>query len=193
MTRLPAVRLRHGGLPIALAVLALAAPASAFERQWHLGGGVGGSLFHFHDQNGGGPTLEGAASYGLTDQLNLLGEATASLVSIKLREDQAHATLDTLTGDVGLAYTLDVLRVVPYAGVLVGAQYLRAGNDFGGALRGERGAQIALDLGIALGVDYQFTRQLATGLALREHLGVAGRDNTSMTTATLRLQYTWGY
>jgi hypothetical protein len=166
---------RNGHLAaIALVPLALtcAPPASAFERQWHAGADVGmATLF-----SGEGSTYlagGGHLAYGLSDAFNAMLEIDAS----------PHPNLQKTVYSTGLgvAYTLDVTRWVPYAGLLAGG-YQIVGTSGRSAL----GAQLAI------GIDYQFKRNLAAGLQFRFHEILTG-NATAYATTLLRIEYLWGF
>jgi opacity protein-like surface antigen len=188
---------------VALWWLLRASPAGAYERQWHAGAGVGLMTFGIGSFSGPSVGLEGSLVYGLTDQFNALLEVTLSphnLVgpapdpcpeapaSCEPRR-YAHEVM-VLTGTTGLAYTLDVARWSPYAGALVGGMRASAGDGNVGALRGVNGEIRRFDLVFAGGLDFQATERWALGLALRFHAAPPGGEN-QLSTASLRVQYTW--
>lgn len=189
-----------------LAAPPLAAPCHAFERQWHAGGGFGVGAFSRGDRSGVGPVLDLNLSYGLTDQFNLLGEITLGSFGVSAPDPPAPVpgqpppppppagpgNYSYQSAVVGVAYTLDVLRWVPYGGVFVGAARLGAGEGFGGALGGDAYRRIALDVGAGVGLDYQVTRELALGAVVRYHR-VFVDPSASLFYGGLRAQYTWGF
>src|ERR1041384_3403225 len=83
--------------------------ARAFEREWHLGGGVG-----FAAAKGLtlGPAVSAYAAYGLTDTFDARLEITGR--GYEFRDDSAPHALSAMAG---VAYKLDVLRWVPWAAV----------------------------------------------------------------------------
>ncbi len=88
---------------------------------------------------------------------------------------------------VGAAYVIDILRWVPYVGVQGGAYRLAGGEALANTL-------ILPGFAIAAGLDYQLNRQLAIGIAGRQHFMVSKMDTyPSYTTALLRFEYMWGY
>jgi hypothetical protein len=151
----------------------LAAQAFAFERQWHAGVDAGSATLSGQDAKsgfGGGAH----AAYGLTDAFNALLEVDAT------RHPGASATV--WSAGVGVAYTLDVTRAVPYAGLLVAAYDTTGAN----AVHFAPGGQLAL------GLDYQLERNWAIGVQLRAHAIVASPVLT-YTTAFLRAENVWGF
>jgi len=167
------------GVGACLGLLAGARPALAFEREWHLGGGAGIS-------NGSGltlsPALSAYAAYGLSDVFDARVELTARGYQI----GQQHNP-NALSAMVGVAYKLDVLQWVPWAGVYAG--YLgflerpRADLTF---------KQHDLALGLGLGLDYAFSRKFGLGVTLRFD-DALGRASTSTFDALLRAEYRWGW
>lgn len=180
------------GVVVGLAV-ALAAPsARAVEREHHIGIGTGLSLLKIGDKDtmdvGAGVT--GFYTYGITDQFNLLIEGGTSLVALGEQRD-AKDTPPTRPTTVshaaaGVAYVLDVLQWVPYAGVLGGGTYFAGGTVAGGL--------VLPDAQIALGLDYKFSRRVAFGVALRQHLFLTKMDTyPTFTNIFAKVEYSWGW
>lgn len=129
-------------------------------------------------------------TYGLTDQFNLAIEASSVVVAADQKQDlpsSPHTRPAMVhTGAAGVSYVLDILRWVPYAQVQGGVCMLT-----GGTL--DR-ALVLPAVSLGLGLDYQFTRQMAVGIAAREHLMVSKLDTyTSYTTVLARFELMWGY
>jgi hypothetical protein len=87
---------------------------------------------------------------------------------------------------VGVGYVIDVLRWVPYVGVLAGGYRLAGGTlddplyVFGGAAE--------------VGLDYQLSRQWAIGVAAQQHFLLTKMSTyPSYTNVMLRFEYMWGY
>jgi len=182
----------------AIAVVGLACSArgaAAFERQHHVGAGPALSLLSANDAPSVNLSegLEVHYTYGISYAFNLLAEGSASFYSWKsaISTDPKKPTPHTLPGviggfGVGAAYVLDVLRWVPYGGVLVGGDYLGGGNLDKGFL--------TPDVQIALGLDYQITRSWAVGAAYRQHILLAKMgDYPSYAMFALRAEYVWGW
>jgi hypothetical protein len=97
-----------------------------------------------------------------------------------------HPSADTnvWSSGAGVAYTLDVARIVPYAGLLV------AGYKLSGDL-----SKLAPGGQLAIGVDYQIDRHWAAGLDLRMHTIFATDPVGTLAYATtfLRAEYLWGF
>jgi hypothetical protein len=209
-TRARGKALALGALSIVSGLPALVAPTSeacAFERQWHAGAGLGLMTMRRGDETGSSLGGDLSLVYGLTDQLNAMVEVTGAPYVLgvdpppgtdpKLLDGSGKLRLDDtfflLTANAGISYVLDVIRWVPYAGVLVGTSRLSwAGSTFG-ALRGTGGAEMKLDTVVALGLDYQLTREWALGGAIRAHTSLFSHESTQAAHILFRGQYTWGY
>ncbi len=179
---------------VAAALIAASAlfvrPVLAVEREQQLGVDLGGSMLIVSGKSS--PDIGGVAgvhwTYGLSDALNLMAEADWSLVA--LNETKCAGTPPsrpswTANADVGIGYVFDVLRWVPYAGLLVGGYDLS-----GGTIAGSR---LLVGAAIAIGCDYRFGRTLAAGIALRQHMLSDASTYPSFTQAFARLEYTWGW
>jgi hypothetical protein len=178
--------------PTIALVLFAPSTASAFEHQHHIGVD-GGVAFISIDQK---PTLSVGAgggihySYGLSDAFNLLVEG--AFCGVALQEDQEpkhnRATMIENLG-VGVAYTLDVVRWVPYIGVLASGFTLHGGSI--------QDVRVTAGATVALGIDYQVMRgpkHLAVGLAIRQHFMLSDlADYPSYTQIFLRAEYVWGF
>ena len=180
------------GLGVSLIALAPAAGRAA-ERQHHLGIAPTASLLRVKGW-GFSPGVGATAmyTYGLTDQFNLMAEASHAFVGLgqDLQRDVAPSTMNrpsfVTTGGAGVSYVLDVLRWVPYGGVLL------SGNLFGGgtmpSVVASPGAQLAL------GLDYQFSRHFVGGVGFRQHLFFTKlSDYPSYSSLFLKVEWQWGY
>src|SRR6478752_2319955 len=167
------------GVGLSLAALAAPRNADAFERQWHLGGGVGVA-------DGKGLTLSPAlaayAAYGLTDVFDARVEVTAR--GYHVGSDHNPNALSTM---VGVAYKLDVLRWVPWAGVYAG--YLAFLDS---PPKGSPFKQRDVALGLGVGLDYGISRQLGVGVTLRFDEALRHSSATNFD-ALLRAEYRWGW
>lgn len=169
------------GPSLALSVAAcLLTPRSAlgFERQWHVGAGVGWVVPTESYRAGGAVGLHGA--YGISDVFDARFQVQSSVH--EAREGAQDSTSLTLLG-LGIAYKIDIIEWVPYLGVRAGYYRFGAGPLLPYARDG------AL-IGSMLGIDYAFSRHIATGLevdfdTLLPEGGVFG--------AMLRAEYRWGW
>jgi hypothetical protein len=176
---------------LGVAAAAVARPALAVERENHVGVDLGASILVVHDKSS--PDVGGGAAahwtYGLTDALNLMVEGGWSLLALgeKVQGESTPRTRPTwgANADVGVAYVFDVLRWVPYVGLLGGGYALA-----GGTIQGTKWLAGGV---IALGVDYRFNRSLAAGVAVRQHMLTEPGTYPSFTQTFARLEYTWGW
>ncbi|MGH7272195.1 MAG: outer membrane beta-barrel protein [Polyangiaceae bacterium] len=175
---------------LAVAFTVIATPARAVEEEKHLGVDLGAAMLVLKDQSAPdlGPAMGGHFTYGLTDAFNLMAEGTFSIVSFSTPSDpRAPKTLPawTANADVGVGYVFDVLRWVPYAGLLVGG-YALSGGTLGGV-------KILPGAEIALGLDYRVDRSLSVGVALRQHWLTEQTTYPSFSQALARVEYSWGW
>ncbi|MEO6418622.1 MAG: outer membrane beta-barrel protein [Polyangiaceae bacterium] len=174
---------------VALALLLASSSAQAIERQHHFGIGAGLSLLKIDDK----PTLDVGGglgvhyAYGVTDQFNFMVEGTSSLVARNVTETTPTtrpSTVESLA--FGGSYVLDVLRWVPYVGILASGYAMT-----GGSLT--RTNYLA-GIQVAAGLDYQVTRSIAVGLAIRQHMLFSDISTyPTYTQVFLRTEYMWGW
>lgn len=98
---------------------------------------------------------------------------------------QHHPNLLIMSGAAGAAYTFDVLRWVPYAGVLVGG-YRFSGADM-------RKADAKLGFQFAVGLDYAISRSWVVGAQVRYHTFSDDPFNAHYLTTFARVDYVWGW
>lgn len=167
------------GITVGAALCAVATPARAFERQWHVGAALGAA-------NGSGLSLSPAVgvygAYGLSDVFDVRLEVTARgfKVADELNPNQLAAML-------GLVYKLDVLRWIPWAGVYAGYQGFDAAPRKGLAFKQHDAA-----LGMGVGLDYAFSRSFGAGITLRSDSALSRAEATTFD-ALLRAEYRWGW
>jgi hypothetical protein len=177
--------MRRGvGLAVFAAALAASGSAGAVEREHQIGLELGVPVLVV--QRGPTSTLSGGGfgvhyTYGVTDAVNLVADAGASLMPF------GASSLSTMSNvDLGVAYVLDVLRWVPWGAAEVGG-YALTGNPVGGT-------QVLPGVALAIGVDYRFDRSWAAGIVLRQHaLFTDTSVFPSFTQGLLRIGYTWGW
>lgn len=182
---------------VALPMMALAAPrtALAFERQHHLGVDLGVSHLRSSDPVGlrFGPYAGLHYTYGLSDMFNLVLETGYARFGVepvpapKAGDPPSPPQPEhVLQGAAGVMYLVDVLRWVPYVGVLASATSLSGGNL--------PSATFTPGLQLGAGLDYQFDRHWAAGLAYRQHfLLTAMGDYPLHAAAFARFEYVWGW
>jgi hypothetical protein len=164
---------------LALATWTATHTAHAFEREWHLGGGLGVS-------DGKGLSLSPAlgvyAAYGLSDAFDARLELTARGYHIGSAENP-----NAFSAMAGLTYKLDVLQWIPWGGVYAGYQTFlsapRVGLPF---------SQRDMVLGLGFGLDYAWSRDFGLGVTARFDDGLS--HSTAMTDEVLlRAEYRWGW
>ena len=170
-------------LAVAAVVVLGTARAQAFERQWHLGGGLGIATLK-GSSSGVNPAAGIYAAYGLSDMFDARLELLGSSHNLGGRRTEVYSA------SAGIAYKIDIIQWVPYVDLMLG-YYGFAGGPSPLGHSGEPGASLGL------GLDYSLSRSFAMGAQLRYHAFL--RDPpTSLTqapyfSALLRAEYTWGW
>jgi hypothetical protein len=186
-----ASRARGGGWAAAATaafLAALAPPAEAVERENQVGADIGCAILIVQDKSTPevGAGIGAHYTRGLTDEFNLMVEGAWSLVALDETRNAKTPTTHPAwmaNADVGVGYVLDVLRWVPYVGLLVGGYGLAGGSM--------SGPKVLPGVEVALGLDYRFGRTLTAGVALRQHL--LSDTYPSFTQAFGRVEYSWGW
>jgi hypothetical protein len=171
--------------------------ALAIERQHHFGLDPTLALLKVDDKSSVSTAVGLGAhyTYGLSDQFNFMAELNASFMVEGEKLEAATAmtpatprTRPTQIGHAlaGVGYVIDVLRWVPYFGVLAGGYRLA-----GGTLESQ---QFIFGAAVQVGLDYQLSRQWAVGGAVQQHFLLTQMSTyPSYTTVMVRLEYMWGY
>lgn len=190
---------RVAALAAAIACVGHSPIAEAVEREHQLGVDVGPNMLVIGKLNPTFGLSTGAHyTYGLNDQFTLLAEATWSFVSlgetVNAKTPHTHPAWIG-NADVGIGYVFDVLRWVPYAGILLGG-YTLAGRTIGPVKE-----YIGVEL--TLGLDYRIDRRWTVGAVLRQHMMsdptlYPDFDNAfsaypSFSQALIRADYVWGW
>jgi hypothetical protein len=166
--------------------------ARAIERQHHLALSPTLAMLKVADKStlsvGAGLSVD--YTYGLSDQFNFVASVGENRVASNQRQDEPTSPrtrpADVQHATAGVAYVIDVLRFVPYAGAQLGAYRLS-----GGTLDS---AVVAPGASLTLGLDYQLDRHWAVGIAGAQHLLLAKTSTyPSYTTLMLRVEVMWGY
>ncbi len=172
--------------------LSTAGEAKAIERQHHVGLGpsLGVLAIDAKSTASVGAGLGLHYVYGLTDQWNVMVELGSAIVAADQGQDTLESPRNRPAGvdhaSAGVGYVIDVLRWVPYIGLL-GGGYRLSGGTLPDPL-------LLPGAAIAIGLDYQLSRHWAVGVAVREHfLFTKLSTYPSYTTALLRLEYMWGF
>jgi len=127
------------------AVLLSAAPARAFERQWHLGGGLGGAAPTDYEL---GPAFGIHGAYGLSDVFDLRLELQGS------RNGVGSLPVWFYGARFALAYKVDVIQWIPYAAI--------SGGGF--AIAWDGATLVRPSAGAMLGLDYAVSRHFGLGV-----------------------------
>jgi len=177
--------LRRGLLLSAFAAAALLAPRVwAFEKQWHVGGGLGVDAFA-DGESAPGPALGVYGAYGLSDMFDLGIELVGS------RHVRDKRSFELVGISTGIWYKLDVLSWIPYAGLELG--YYRFLGDTRPRALPENEAGFSLDLGL----DYLLSESVGLGLKLRYHGFLhdfpASLADAPLFTGLIRAEYHWGF
>lgn len=162
----------------------VAGRAEAFENQWHLGGALG--IAKHARVDGVAPLVGVYGAYGLSDMFDLRLELGAT----RLHADGERVTyLSQALG--GVTYKLDVIQLIPYGGVLVGASR--------GTHRLDDKAKDRFEPTVSLlfGLDYALSRATGLGLAVGLHampFEESGDATASvLTTVLLRAEHRFGW
>ena len=162
---------------VAAGSVLIAAPARAFERQWHLGGALVGVT-----PSDGRPTGFGAGAYtayGVSDMFDVRAELRSSFHE----KSATSGAFGIHLGWLGLAYKLDVLEWIPYFGVRAG-YYQQTSDEVGDFAR--RGGA----LGGFAGLDHAFSRSFAAGVEVAVDRLLPDGATSAL---ALRAEYRWGY
>ncbi len=166
--------------------------ARAVERQHHLGLDPTLAMLKVDDKSSMsvGVGLGAHYTYGIDDQFNFMAEMNTSIVAAEEKVENAMTPRTRPTQvdhvAVGVGYVIDVLRWVPYVGVLASGYRLS-----GGTLES---ALVIPGAALAVGLDYQLSRHWAIGVAGRQHMLLTEVSTyPSYTTVMLRFEYMWGF
>ena len=174
---------------VAFALAPRAAHALENEQKVGLFGGYSTLAVSDKDTNESGAGVGLAYTYGLSDAFNMVIEGSESIVALDQKLDQPTtphtrpAALGAL--GAGIVYTLDIVRLVPYGGVLAGGYWLTGGTlDHA---RPELGFQLAG------GLDYKLTLKWSVGAGVRMHFFVTDSDTYSSFLQVFgKVEYAWG-
>jgi hypothetical protein len=188
-------------LPIIAMVFSLGARpdlAFAVENQHHVGVGPAFSLWKTSKAPvAAGVGIHGTYNYGLSDAINLMGELHYARMTVPKGylldpEEKPPANVPTnrpggvFGAMLGANYVIDVVRWVPYVGLLLGGNLLHSGNM--------PASKLFPTAAIAAGFDYQWSRLISTGFAFRQHFHFTKMSEyPSYSTFVLKLDVAWGY
>ncbi|EYF00296.1 hypothetical protein [Chondromyces apiculatus] len=162
-----------------------AAPAEAFERQWHAGAGFGYAMLA---DPGTFPGFGGRlhVAYGLTDAINALAEVDMAT--------HPGGQFFVFGASTGATYVVDILQWVPYVGLTLGAYDLVRTGECGGGEGNVPCHDGRFAIGVPFGLDYAITRDFAIGVAGKYAILLPSTEfPTSYFTAYARAEFLWGY
>ncbi len=167
----------HQTVRIALCVfgLTVAIRAQAADGEVSAGGMAGVDVL---SGRGVGPALGLDAVYGLGDMLD---------VRLELEGSHHESGADVLGASLGLAYKLDVLSWVPYAGLSGGYYHFGGPGGADGIHGGVPGASAEL------GVDYLLSRELSAGVEVHGLAALHDGLKFPLYGAMLEAAYRWGF
>jgi hypothetical protein len=178
-------KLIHGAVS---ALLLVAVPAGAVERQWHAGVGLGAAAVS--GARGSSPMAELFGAYGLNDMFDARLELAGSTQDFTAQGEPEDRT-QIYSALAGLRYNLDVIEWVPHFGVVLGYYRFSAGP------LPEHRARNELGFAAELGLDYLFSREVGAGLMLAYHGFLldppASLGNTPMVSALISVERRWGW
>ena len=148
---------------LAMAIWSLGARAAraAGAKEWQLGGRLGAQTVNVDGRKPWGPTLAVDLAYGLTDAWALHATLDVSSHSVSPADPQDPRPVGNVNRQaalVGITYTIDVLRLVPYGDLDIGVVHI------GGAVTAPQ-TLLAMQLGV--GADWFVNRRWITGLGFR--------------------------
>jgi hypothetical protein len=178
MVRLARARRRLLATLASAPALFFAEPARAFERQWHVGGGLGAASASASEGAGFGMGLALGlhGAYGISDVFDARLELQGS------RHDVGGIPVSMFLTRAGLAYKLDVLEWIPYVGGSAGA--------FG--VVWDEGATIRPCAGGFAGLDYAVSRHVGVGVFVALDY-VFANPNLIAGTGLVRGEYRFGW
>ncbi len=186
------VRARWPILSAVVAAITGATNAQAVEREHQVGLDLGGAVLVVGDKSDAdlGAAFGAHYTYGLSDQWLFMARAAISPVAPDERANAPNTPNDRPSGlvgaGVGIGYVLDVMRWVPYAGLLVDGYAL-----YGGTLGG--GPRMVAGVSVALGVDYRIDRTWSVGASLHENILSEPGTYPSLTQAFANVDMHWGW
>jgi opacity protein-like surface antigen len=152
-------------------------PAHAFEREWHLGAGLGVVAPSAPYRLGAAASVH--AAYGVSDVFDARLSWTSSFPDQKGGVGRTSLS----QGALGLAYKIDVIEWIPYAGVRAGFFH------FGSAPAGSF-ARTGASIGWMAGLDYAVTRSFGLGAEVSYDMFLAEGGASG---ALIRAEYRWGF
>ena len=167
-----------------LALALRADPARGFEREWHLGGGVG--LASAASGYGLGPALGLHAAYGISDVFDARLELSGSHHTYELGE--AEESTEIFSVAALLSYKIDIIAWVPHFGAGFGYFHFTKAPPADSAFRRD-------DVGLALelGLDYAVSRNFGLGIGAHFDMPFNEIGAARYFALLLRGEYRWGW
>jgi Outer membrane protein beta-barrel domain len=152
----------------ALVLLLWCGAARAEFKEWKLAvtPAYGVAYVDSRTANGGGGGVE--VGFGVTEALTLHASGFVSWHAIDGNMTQKAGTISAYASMLGLTYTLDVIRLVPYFEIELGVIGLRGTPGFGSDDKVVKSSD-DFALGVGFGLDFLITRHVAAGLVVRYH------------------------
>jgi hypothetical protein len=155
-------------------VLAVAPRAAAFEREWHVGGGLGGAVAPGYSF---GPALNAYGAYGISDAFDVRLELSSSIL------DRAATATAFYSLKAVFAYKIDVIQWIPWVGVSAGLL---------GSGKGKWPFEsVQPSAGLIAGLDYAWTRHFGLGLCATGDYGF--NEAAVYGAGFLRAEYHFGW
>jgi len=153
---------------LALLCLLAARPARADYKEWTIAVTPAYSVAYVDSRsgNGGGGGLE--VGFGVTESLTLHLSGFVSWHALDGSMTQKEGVMTAYASMLGLTYTIDVIRLVPYFELQLGAVGVRGTAGFGDDAKVVKSSD-DFALGLGFGMDYLFTRHVALGFVVRYH------------------------
>jgi hypothetical protein len=146
-------------------------PATAEKREWKLSIEPAYALVYVDSRGPSGGGVGADASFGVTEALSIQATGFVSWHAAGATTATPAGTVAAFSAMLGLAYTVDVIRLQPSFEAAFGLLGVRSDASFGSLSTAAAVAKPSTAFGVQLGfgLDYLFTRHIAAGLILRYH------------------------
>jgi opacity protein-like surface antigen len=153
---------------VVLACLFLCRPARAELHEWKVAITPGYAIGYVDSRtaNGGGGGVE--VGFGITEALTLHASGFLSWHALDKSMTQQAGVMTAYASMIGLTYTLDVIRLVPYFDVQLGVVGVRGNASFGDEPKVLKSSD-DFALAVGFGIDYLLSRHVAIGFVVRYH------------------------
>jgi hypothetical protein len=163
-------------LRLGLTCLLLCGAAHADFKEWKVALTPAYSVAYVDSRtaNGGGGGVE--VGFGITEALSLHVSGFLGWQAIGGTKTQQAGTLSSYATMVGLTYTLDVIRLVPYFDLELGALGVRGTAGFGDDPKVLKSSDDFV-IGVGFGIDFLINRHVAAGFIVRYHAQLTNLTN----------------